>query len=273
MNRINYKKYNIISEYSIKGTYYRKGIFSKNINWYEQIHKDNFSISSINLENNVMSKKVVRNINDWLTYCNKNNINEVNIYINKPNIKILSNNLQNILNCDEEFNIRNISINYVDDYINFHKKTVENNLIKNDNIKGTRNLRISSFNVNNNNYNQTNIQKIINFNNNLFINYNIPNIIFDNLSNIKFNRYYNFEINDNIINIEKKILEIQKNLESFYKNDYYKFIDYYTIFFHIKTKSNSNNLINQIEAINNLKKIKDNIMLEFNVIENNKLIL
>jgi hypothetical protein len=132
-----------------------KGIMIKqNLKWNENINKDGFHSSFINMNNNIKLKKDIININNWLYYCNYNNVHDITIYMDNPNINVLSKYLQPVKIANEELYMRNISIHYNELIYNFYiKNTKMNNEIRiknqnNTNIYGTRSIKISSFQIN-----------------------------------------------------------------------------------------------------------------------------
>ena len=193
-------------------TFIKGNMIKQNLKWNENINKDGFHSSFINMNNNIKLKKDITNINNWLYYCNYNNVHDITIYMDNPNINVLSKYLQPVKIANEELYMRNISIHYNELIYNFYiKNTKMNNEIRiknqnNTNIYGTRSIKISSFQINEKNYNYN---KIINIIHNMQILGHKPLFIYNDIDLVK-DGILKYNI-DRIYNINIDVLDYDKN--------------------------------------------------------------
>jgi hypothetical protein len=213
------KIFNIVT-YKKNGIEYIRGsIKGYNLIWNERIDRDGYHCSFINITNNIKLKKDIINLNNLIDYNNNNNVKDIFIYMNNPNIKLLLNNLQQIKKSNEELNIRNISIDNYDIIKDFY---IKNNLYKES--SGMRTVVLSSFYIDRFNYNKDKLTNIIDFIKKYYNNKKIElkpsfiynDIIKDDILEYNFNKIYN--INIDILDLERNIINkfISNKIEKFY---------------------------------------------------------
>ena len=269
--------------YKSNGYTFIKGkMIKNNLKWNENIDKDGFHSSFININDNIKHKKDIININNWLYYCNYNNVHDITIYMNNPNINVLSKYLEPVKISSEELYIKNISINYNESLYNFFiKNTKMNNDIKiknqnNNNIYGLRSIKISSFQINEKNYNSNKILNIIHYSQilgfkPLFI-YNDMEIIKDCILKYNIDRMYN--ININILDFDKyniftvisnKINNFNNSLYNYYGKevDYNYVLNIYIKWEHFIEKYENENIINKLN--NDISKLKQTYKFKINI--------
>jgi hypothetical protein len=267
------KNFNKIKQISQNNIFF-KNEYLKNIYWYETIHKDGHYIANLDLNaNNTDTKKSIFYFNDWLSYCSNNKIHDINIFIDNPNIKKLSNNIQNISYSNESFYFRNMLLKYDNDFIHFTKKTnymnsnIETKYKNNNIIYGQRHIKLLSCNIDYKNYNIDKIHNLLNYDLNIMMNYNIQYPIIDSSKNLLFKRFYNetivFKNSDLLIS---NLYNFQKKLENNYSNKELNII----LPYYIKNIFIKNNDFNTDDLKNDLYKIKNNIIFNNNIYINNE---
>jgi len=289
------KKFSRVISYKKNGNIYLRGsINGQKFNWNEHINKDGYHTSFIKI-NDIKTKNDVFNINNYIDCCNNNNVDDLFIYMKNPNIKLLVNNLENVKYSNEELNINNISIDNYDILNDFYSQNkekildVNKILSKKFNSLGKRNIVISSFYIDEFNYNSNNLLNIINFikvnelKSSLIYNITDENFIISKehepINNIKNNIYninniYNLNIDmldydpndiDKLINI--KVDNFNNFLHNFYEKD---IIDYnnYTLNIYIKwehfiDQHQNEKILNKLNI--NILKLKNIYKFNFNL--------
>jgi len=206
-------------------------ILSNKINIHEHIDKHGFFSVFLDIQKQLSYKKDIYYLNSLLNTYNEKKTHDITILTINPNISIL-NNISPIQYSNEDYFLQNVSIKYASQYIYLNNMNkIKNQEIKNKNEKtqiiyGQRNFNTFSFYVDKNNYNDNNILKLIQYDNNpVFVYYkNLP--LNDITLKLFYTRIYKEKIN-NINEIIPKINEFQQELDNLYKNDYYKYYKFY----------------------------------------------
>jgi hypothetical protein len=289
------KQFNRVITYKNNGYTFIRGSMigygnKPNLIWNENIDKDGYHYSFLNMNNNnIKLKNDVININNWLNYCNYNYVHEISIYMQNPNLNSLLKYLQPVKEANEELNIRNISISNCNILYNFYtQNNIMNNDIKlknkyNNEIYGLRTINLLSFYIDKKNYNQNKILSIINSTKHfglkpLYI-YNNIDIVKDDTLKYKFTKIYNYnfnilEIEPSIFNIfiKNKVEHFNKLLNNCYGNIVDCYIGDYTLniyikFDHIISEYENENIINKLnESIFILEKMDIcKLKLKFNI--------
>jgi hypothetical protein len=257
-----FKNFNKISNVK-KNTIFIYGNYLDNILWYERKRSDSSMSSMLNLSNKLQTKYSILHLNKWLEYCNQKKINDISIYIDNVNVKLLNKYIQESNISNEEFNLKNISLKYTDSLISFYNK-------KND----IRKINIFSTIINKQNYKEELLLNLLNNTKTSFYKFNnLTNPIFDKTKLFDYNRLY-IEYLPNTDVVIKKIYDFQNKLEKEYSNHsndiFNKMQKKYKKHFYI----NNINVNDFYEFNEEINKIHKNIPLDFciyvpkNLIEN-----
>lgn len=254
-----YKQFNKLIEYKLGGLTYIDGIYKNNIKWHEKIEHTGYHSTFLNLYD-LKNNTDIKYLNDWLSYCNKNRMDEVSIYINRPNINSLLNHLQNTKYTSESLYLRHIPINYIDDMIKLYNKTDKNNY--NNNIKneyknsisryGDRVIYPLSYIVDYDTYNINNIIKMCNYTDLNFLKsllvYDMDYISDDKTIDLDIDKMYNIKV-EHIYDIFRYLEMYDRSLR-IYDRDNYTF-NFYINLQH-KYEYNKVSLKSKIYKLNNM---------------------